>query len=319
MTFGEHLEELRSRILHSLIGVGVVFVIAFWQQDRLMQYFLRPYNEARESIRERLAETSVKDPTRFLDEKNTERRAWLVIQLLARSAFKSGDLQGLDEAHLAALGLKLDGTLRPATGLGHDIGPLQAIGSTEQFLSYIKVCLLASLLVAAPMVLYQMWRFIGAGLYQHERKVIMKVLPFSLGMFAVGIAFGYFLLVPVALDFLLSYGNPDLIQSHVTVQSYLNMLFLLLLLMGAVFQVPLVMTVLTWIGLVGPKTFREKRKFFILGGFIASAIITPPDYVTQVMVATPMVLLFELGILLSVLAEKRRSAQTLADDAAPKD
>ena len=129
-------------------------------------------------------------------------------------------------------------------------------------------------------------------------------------MFAVGVIFAFQVLVPIGLGFLMGYGDPTVIEPSWTVSSYLSLLLVMLLLMGVVFQVPLVMTVLSRLGIVEPKTFRKKRRYFILGGFVGAAIITPPDPTTQLLVALPMMGLFELGIVLSMIAYRKR--QTVA-------
>jgi sec-independent protein translocase protein TatC len=186
--------------------------------------------------------------------------------------------------------------------------PLQAIGPLETFGAYMLVCLLAALLVSAPVLLHELWKFVAAGLYANERRIVTSVLPWSIALFFAGLAFGYYVLAELSVRFLVSYGDLEHVRPQVAIGPYLGLLFLLLLAMGLVFQVPLVMTVLSRVGLASPAFFRKQRKICILAIFIVAAIITPPDYVSQILVAVPMMILFELGILFSAVAARRRES-----------
>ena len=310
MTFGEHLDELRSRLLRSILAFGLMAAAALTMQDELFRFFVSPYQNARQSILDRVREGLPAEPigengTEAVTEVATgpisEREALILL-------LEELEKRGVQEA--TQIGARLSGGEDVKTYLEverHDPGPLRAIGMTEKFFAYLKTALLTAAILSAPVLLYQLWQFIGAGLYTRERLAVARTLPLSLGMFGLGLLFGFKVLVPVALDFLLSYGDPDLVEANVTVSSYLSLLFVLLFVMGLVFQVPLVMTVVARMGLVQPKTFRKNRKYFLLGAFVMAALLTPPDYVTQLLVATPMVVLFELGILLSVLASRKRN------------
>ena len=191
---------------------------------------------------------------------------------------------------------------------------LQAVGMSESFSAYMQVCMLAAGLVSAPILLLQVWKFIAAGLYDHEKKTVTRVLPWSLVLFFIGFAFGFFVLANLSVQFLVSYGEIDVVRPQVTVGSYFSLLLLLLLVMGMVFQIPLIMTVLSGVGLVTPKFWRSKRRHCILAIFIIAAVITPPDYISQLIVAGPMLVLFELGIFLAARAAKLRAARLAEKD-----
>lgn len=312
MTFAEHLEELRARIIRSLIALVVAAIGCLAFQDTLFEWAQRPYERARHSIRDRFPahpdsiHGRLGSHSRILARLEADRRAQTAVLL---ALVERAELPATPELEAAKAALRdsFEHPIEvPVIDEGADIGPLKAIGTTEQFLSYVKVALLFASFLAAPYMLFQMWQFIGAGLYDHERKVVMQVFPFSVGMFLAGMAFGYTVLVPVGLEFLLSYGDPGLLEPSITSNSYLSLLFVMLFVMGFVFQIPLVMTVTSRMGLIEPETFRKKRKPFILGAFIAAAIMTPPDYTTQLLVGFPMLVLYEIGILLSVYSAKRR-------------
>ena len=193
-----------------------------------------------------------------------------------------------------------------------DLGPLEYIGPTEGFIFYIKACFFSAVFLAGPWILFQLWGFIAAGLYKAERKRVMKVLPLSIVLFIAGMSFGYFLLFPLGLEFLLNFAKKETAVPSITVSKYFSLFTLLILIMGFIFQTPLIMVVLTRMGLVTAKFFAKKRKFFILGAFIVSALFTPPDWVTQCLLAGPLLVLFELGILLSRGVGMRKKGDTAA-------
>jgi len=195
---------------------------------------------------------------------------------------------------------------------GKDPGALVFIGPTEGFIFYLKTSFMAALFFSAPVILYQMWLFIGAGLYSKEKKSIMRIVPFSILLFLSGLAFGYLVLFPIGLSFLVSFPDPDIIVASITVSKYCDLFFLLILIMGFMFQAPLVMVVTTSIGLTTPELFTSKRRYFLLGAFICAAMFTPPDAITQCLLAGPLLILFEFGILLSrrvVKKQKERDAE----------
>lgn len=298
MTFAEHLEELRTRLIISLVTFGVAFLVAFGFQNPLTRFFTQPYRVAvtaiNASYREDWAKEKHDRPATTRD-----RLDRVVDQLEAKKILTKEEADGLragkdDERETGAPQLPLD---------------LQGVGISETFASYMQVCMLVAALVSAPVLLLQIWKFISAGLYEHEKKTVTRVLPWSLLLFFVGFAFGFFAIVHFSVEFLVSYGDIDVVRPQVTVGSYFSLLWLLLLVMGLVFQIPLIMTVLASVGLVSPKWFRSKRRHCILAIFIIAAIITPPDYISQLVVAGPMLLLFEAGIFMAAGAEKRRAAR----------
>lgn len=323
MTFGQHLEELRSRLLRAILGFVVVAAATLLYQQELLKFYVGPYGNARESIRARTVESgdATADPQRPLNLEEIQRRVSALDGRLQAVRKADAPTPPTPESRLARLEEEMAAlveVLAPAKapdgsrrGSGVDIGPLRSIHATEMFFAYLKAALLTAALVSAPFLLYQLWQFIAAGLYPGERSAVMRTLPMSVLLFAVGLAFGFLVLVPVALDFLLSYGDPEVVRAEITIGSYMSLMFVLLFVMGLVFQVPLVMTVVARMGLVQPSTFRKNRRYFIVGAFIAAALLTPPDYVTQLLVAIPMLVLFELGIYLSVIAARQR-ARSLA-------
>lgn len=182
---------------------------------------------------------------------------------------------------------------------GHE---LQAITPTEKVMAYFKVSFVVAIAVTMPIILYQVWRYIAPGLTRAERRWIVAFVPGATVSFIAGIAFAYFALMPAALTFLLGFGDDD-IKVVPTVASYIDFVTRLLLAVGGIFQMPLVMFILTKAGVIDPSRFGSWRRYVVVLAFIVGAIVTPtPDPFNQLLVAVPVMLLFEFGALLARFA-----------------
>lgn len=230
MTFGEHLEELRWRLIRSLIAVAVAFIVCWIFKQTIMQIVLRPH---------RLA--------------------------------------------MSALGLPTE---------------LQQIRYQEGFYAFMRACFVASLFFSMPWCLHEAWAFVSAGLYPHEQRYVKLYAPVSFSAFLLGCLFGYFFLVPLGLRFLASISLGVAVP-RIAMGDYVSLFFILTLLLGLVFQLPLIMKFATKIGVISADKFVEYRRHAILATFIMAGVLTPPDVFTQLMVAVPSVMLYEVGILLS--------------------
>ena len=188
---------------------------------------------------------------------------------------------------------------------------LMVINYLENFMAYVKVSLLFGLALSLPFILWEAWKFVGAGLYPHEQKYVILFLPFSIGLFIVGVLFGYFAMIPVGLRFLASWGLEE-VNLSITLGNYLGVFFTLTLVLGLVFQIPLVMVFLAKIGVVTVPGYRAMRKPAIFVLVVAAAIITPPDPVTLLMMAGPLVLLYELGIVTTLVLSRRKKKKDAA-------
>ncbi len=167
--------------------------------------------------------------------------------------------------------------------------------------AYFKVSLLGGLIVSSPWIFYQFWMFISAGLYPYEKRYVNYSLPFAVVLFLAGAAFFYFFVAEQVLTFLLGFSESMGLEPVITLQSYIGFITTMMVVMGLGFQTPLVILVLTRTGLVSRKTMGEHRKHVIVGILIACAILTPPDIFSQLAVAIPIWMLFEMGMLLSYL------------------
>lgn len=182
---------------------------------------------------------------------------------------------------------------------------LVSLAPTDVFLTAIKLCFVAALFVAAPLIVWEMWKFVSRALYPHERKWVRLFGPLSYGAFLTGFMFGYLVLIPVGLQFLGSYAPADVAVTQYSVQGYMSLLITLSLVCGVIFELPLIMSFLAIIGLVTADGFRGVRKYWVLGAFVVAGILTPPDPFTQSMMAIPLLGLYEVGILLAALVGRR--------------
>ncbi len=228
-TVGEHLEEMRARIILCMVAILACFVVCWVFKTDILWIASRPHGLTMESM-------------------------------------------GL-----------------PAT--------LKVLSYQEGFFAYLKLCLISAMFLAYPFLIYQVWGFVGVGLYPNERRYVKIFLPISFVAFIIGSLFGYFFLIPLCLYFLLNILGSS-IEPVITMSQYITLVFLLTLALGIVFQIPLVMLLLARIGVCKAEDYAKHRKHILLGIFVLAAIITPPDPFSQLSTAIPMLGLYELGILL---------------------
>jgi sec-independent protein translocase protein TatC len=177
----------------------------------------------------------------------------------------------------------------------------------EAFFTYMKVAFIAGLILSSPFVLYQVWAFVAPGLYRQEKRYVIPFVAAGSFFFALGILFAYFVAIPVGFKFLLGYAT-DFIKPMPSMKEYLSFSIKFLLAFGLVFEFPVVLVLLARIGVVDAKTLARHRKYAILLIFIFAAVITPPDLVSQVLLALPLMGLYELSIFLSKIFGKKKKA-----------
>jgi sec-independent protein translocase protein TatC len=183
---------------------------------------------------------------------------------------------------------------------------LQTIQPAEGFLMYIKVCLVFGLLISSPWVFWQIWAFVSSGLYRHERKFVHAVAPISAFLFIAGAIFFLVIIAPLAMGFFIAFNERLSLASNWTFQSYINMILTLTLVFGVAFQMPIAIVFAQMMGLVSIDALAKTRKFVILGLFIAAAMATPPDVVSQIALAVPLYVLFEGSILICRFRQWRK-------------
>jgi sec-independent protein translocase protein TatC len=187
---------------------------------------------------------------------------------------------------------------------------------TEAFWVQMKIGVIAGLFIASPLILWQVWQFIAPGLHRHEKKYAGPFVVIGSLLFIGGGAFSLKVVTPFAIQFLLSYERPGL-QAMISIGSYIDFLLKFTLAFGAVFELPLVITILARMGVVTAKMLAKNRKYAILGAFIAGAVLTPtPDMFNQTLMAGPLIVLYEVGIVCARIFGKKRPPAPVTERAA---
>jgi len=188
----------------------------------------------------------------------------------------------------------------------------------EMFFAYIKVAFIAGIMAASPLIFYQLWMFIAPGLYRKEKKMAIPFVVSSTILFVGGALFGYFVVFPFGFKFFIGFSN-DYVKALPSVKQYFSFSMKLLFAFGAVFELPVIIFFLSKMGIVTPQFLRQKRKYAILLTFALAAILTPPDVITQCMMAGPLIVLYEIGILVSRIAQKKKEDKETAKAEADED
>lgn len=175
---------------------------------------------------------------------------------------------------------------------------------TATFMAPFKLNLFVALMLAMPFIIYQIWSFVRPALYAKERHLAIPLLVGSILLFYLGIAFAYFITLPAILHFFISV-SPDSVAPMTDINSYLGFCLKLFLVFGLTFEIPIITLVLILIGLVSTQTLVEKRRFIIVGCFFLAMFATPPDALSMIMLAIPMWLLFEIGLMFGKVLEKK--------------
>jgi len=225
LTFTEHLEELRQRIIRSLVFVIIASILTYAFTDKILIFLSKP------------------------------------------------------------------------------AGRLVFIAPAEAFITRIKLALFGGLYLSLPLILYEVWGFVSSGLERTERKYALLFSVFSFILFTAGTLLGYFVIVPMGLNFLLSFSS-EYLQPMISVGRYTSFVMSLSFAFGLVFQLPLAILFLTKTGIVTPEFLSRNRKYTVIIIFIAAAVFTPPDVITQCLMAIPLLALYEISIFLSRIARK---------------
>ena len=293
MELSAHLDELRSRLIRALLGVGVMLIACLLYQDEIMWIVTRPHRIAMDRLKDKIEEheTTADEKKKSLDEQVKE-----AIEKLRERDPETAALFEMQEKRFEKVKKHAD----------RGQGTLQALKYQEAFISYLKVSIVAALILASPWVLLQMWMFVASGLYRHEKRYILMYLPFSFIAFGAGVTFGYYILIPEGLSYLAGYANPSLVSVNITLEFYLALFLLLTLMLGVVFQLPLLMRFMAGAGIFTPRQYAKYRRYALLIAVVLGAALTPPDPVTQLLLASPVFFLYELGIWLSRMTVRKK-------------
>ena len=238
MSLGDHLEELRFRLIRALVGLALALIICLICGKLLISFIQKPY-----------------------------------VAVMGEDA----TLQ----------------TLAPAQGIS----------------SYVKIALVSGLILSSPWVFYQLWMFVAAGLYPREKRYVHIAVPSSVVLFVAGAFFFIFVVAELSLAFFIKVDRWLGLESNWTFPKYVTFVTVLMLVFGIAFQTPIAILFLNKTGLVSVQALRRSRKYVLLLIVIVAAMATPPDVVSQVTLAIPLYLLFELGILLSCIASRRKESR----------
>jgi len=235
-----------------------------------------------------------------------ELRRRLIICLVA-VAVGFGVCYGFKEKLFALLARPLESHLPPGSAM-------QYIGIPEAFLTYLKICLFGGLILALPVVLYEIWKFVAPGLYVQERRYVLPFVLFSTLFFLAGASFCYFVVFPFVFQFFMSFSG-DTLRAMPAIKQYLSFATRMLIAFGLVFEMPVLFFFLGRIGLVSYAGLARQRRIAIVLIFLAAALLTPPDAVSQILLAVPLLLLFELSLQIVRITGKRR--EDMAEQEAP--
>jgi len=310
MSFGEHIEELRVRLILALLGLAVGVIVVFLPPldigkrvmksmeepaaVKLDEFYRAEYDKKKQQAEAAKAVTPTLQATIPADVFMTEfGKIAPDLHLPDPATLKGRSLNiPLEFLQSEMIDTNRLTTIQNAQGLV-SLAPL------ETPMIYFMVCLVAGLVLASPWVFYQVWAFIAAGLYRHERRYVTKYLPYSLGLFLSGVFLCFFFVLPYTLKFLLQFNAWLGVPPMLRLSDWMGFASILPLVFGVAFQTPLVMLFLERIHIFTVDDFRAKRKIAILIMTIAAAVLTPgQDPISMLLLAVPMILLYELGILL---------------------
>lgn len=310
MSFGEHIEELRLRMILALIGLFVGVVIVFIPPldigKRVMENMEAPAKQALKDFYE--AEYKKKsDLAEKAKSESPQLQASIPADAFADELRKiAPDLKLPESESLQGRTINFpvkflsSGLIKVVQDSTVQIDQsLVSLAPLETMTIFFMVCLVSGLVIASPWVFYQAWAFVAAGLYRHERSYVTKYLPFSIGLFLAGVFLCFFLVLPITLNFLLQFNVWLGVAPTLRLSEWMGFATILPLIFGLSFQTPLVMLFLERIGVFTIEDFRAKRKMAILVMAIASAILTPTqDPISMLLLAGPMILLYEVGIVM---------------------
>lgn len=194
--------------------------------------------------------------------------------------------------------------------------PGMAMIATEvasPFLTPLKFTFAAAVTLTIPYLLYQIWAFVAPGLYKHEKRLALPLLVSSVLLFYAGMAFAYFVVFPAVFKVLVSFLPPG-VQMMTDIKAYLDFVFSMFFAFGVAFEVPVAVVILAVAGIVNPEKLADKRSYVFLGAFVVAAVLTPPDVTSQILLALPMYLLFEIGLFVARRVYRQRAAAAAADE-----
>jgi len=316
MSLGDHLEELRMRLLRALLGIGAGVIIGLIFGRAIISFMEGPYHDATAEFLFSIEPDYQSDLDSGVISEGLQRQFkdnGVALSSDVTVSNKSVIWKGkrwliTDKKDKYWLKKEKDDKGKNKLNIYQEIR-LQVIAVAAGFISYIKIALITGLVLSSPWVFYQLWMFVAAGLYPHERRYVHLAAPFSAALFVAGALFFLLVVAPLTLGFLVLFNKTMLnVRSQFTFQHYISFVSHLMLVFGLAFQTPTAIFFLNRTGLVSIQALNRSRKFVLLAIFIVAAMATPPDVISQVMLAIPLYFLFELGILLSYLSGRKKTS-----------
>jgi sec-independent protein translocase protein TatC len=307
MSLGDHLEELRARLILAIAGLGIGAIVALIFGTTIIRFIEKPYIDAMRPRIEKAEKEGLQTDFVLL--------ADLFFKNMLAASRSDPNAPAIDPNQVAFARKVATDTIRQWQ-TGDPNAPqemktlptwarLQVLAPAEAFSAYMKVSFIAGLILTCPWVFYQLWMFVAAGLYSHERNYVRNAVPFSAVLFVAGALFFLFVVAPISLRFFLGFGDLMDVASNWTLQRYISFVTVLMLVFGLAFQTPIAIFILNRTGLVSLEALRSVRKYVFLSVFVISAVVTPPDVISQVTLAVPLYALYEVGMLLAHLSRKK--------------
>jgi sec-independent protein translocase protein TatC len=292
----EHLDELRTRIIICLVGFIAAFAVCFWQNDAILEIMDRPL--------EKSAFTQGSDDPleRTAAFQQAEKRLFLQWEVLSREMARSDDLSPALRARWAEMS-----RLSAATaGIAPEASGRRPVtlGVGEPFTATFRVVGYAAMLLALPLLLYQAYAFILPAFSPREKEVALPLMAMVPFLFAAGVVFAYYFVLPNAIDFLQNF-NDDNFDILLQARDYYKFSIMVLMVMGILFQVPIGILAVTRVGIVTPAQLRKHRRYAILGIAVLAMLLPGQDPVTMLSMMVPLIVLFEGSILLAALVDRR--------------
>lgn len=345
MTFGEHLEVLRTHLIRAILGLVIVVVFTLFKGQTIVGIVRSPIDNALRAHGNKvqvendidvqdgpetfstewwrqfaglddLPETEAEEPVSNVEQLRTKSPAARTVQVEVLPSELAAVLHEYDpNSFPKAVTPEKEETV-PLRIASDSFAELEAViirqnqavtlNVQEAFLTYLKVAFIAGLVLASPWIIYQAWQFVAAGLYPHERRYVYIYLPMSTTLFIVGAVFCFYAVFPFVLSFLLGFNAMLDVQPQIRLSEWISFAVTLPLMFGISFQLPLVMLFLERISVFDVQAYREKRRMAVLVIAFLSMMLTPADPMSMLLMMLPLVLLYELGILLTFMGKKKQ-------------
>jgi len=343
MTFGEHLEVLRVHLIRALLGLAAAMVLTVIFGESIVAIIRQPIDNALNEYSTEAKKPKVEDNVKgfdfwgsvsgFFRSQFMPPQAPTADEAQQQEQLNSESFQRVVAVELPAYDLlrqfheldpdqyadppeslkeqtvKLNATSDDFAGLRREVKKINdpiTLNVQEAFMTYMKVSLISGLIVSSPWIFYQLWLFIAAGLYPHERKYVYTYLPMSIGLFLGGVFFCFYGVFPTVLRFLLGFNLRMHLTAQIRISEWINFAVLMPLLFGVSFQLPLVMLFLQKLSIFQVSDYRSKRRLAILAIAFLAMVLTPtPDPFSMLLMMAPMLALYELGIVLCILTKEK--------------